>query len=395
MRYLFTSMPVVSHFLPLVPLAQQLMLDGHDVLVGTTGPAADAARRAGLTTTDAGGRLDARAPYDRLLEIIESGDAGKDAVDQDSLALHGEYFGEVGLRMLDDLVAAGRAWGADAVVYPAIHSAALVAAHELGAVAVLHGYGTPLPTFAPALAHVLASRAGAPESVTESIPEAAVEIDVLPPSLTNFAELPWTNGEPEHRLAMRYGAFNGAADVPGWLLGERKAPRIVLTCGSAEAQARRGETYRRVIEALAGTECEAVILSGGAVLDRLPDPLPPWVRVERWLPLKFALDHSDAIVHHAGSGTVLTSFAAGLPQVAIPMPGTVSVENARSVAACGAGTMLDLDALDTDELAKAVTAALTEPSQREAARAVRREMADMPSVRAVATRLSTIVGERR
>lgn len=234
-------------------------------------------------------------------------------------------------------------------------------------------------------------RAGAPES----IPEAAVEIDVLPPSLTNFAELPWTNGEPEHRLAMRYGAFNGAADVPGWLLGERKAPRIVLTCGSAEAQARRGETYRRVIEALACTECEAVILSGGAVLDRLPDPLPSWVRVERWLPLKFALDHSDAIVHHAGSGTVLTSFAAGLPQVAIPMPGTVSVENARSVAACGAGTMLDLDALDTDELAKAVTAALTEPSQREAARAVRREMADMPSVRAVATRLSTIVGERR
>lgn len=391
MKYLFTSMPVVSHFLPLVPLAQQLMLDGHDVLVATTGPAADAARRAGLTTTDAGGRLDARAPYDRLLEIIESGHAGKDAVDQDSLALHGEYFGEVGLRMLDDLVAAGRAWGADAVVYPAIHSAALVAAHELGAVAVLHGYGTPLPTFAPALAHILASREGAPESVQE----AAVEIDVLPPSLTNFAQLPWTNGEPAHRLAMRYGAFNGAADVPGWLLGERKTPRIVLTCGSAEAQARRGETYRRVIEALAGSECEAVILSGGAVLDRLPDPLPSWVRVERWLPLKFTLDHSDAIVHHAGSGTVLSSFAAGLAQVAIPMPGTVSVENARSVAACGAGTMLDLDALDTDELAKAVTAALTEPAQREAARAVQREMADMPSVRAVATRLSTIVGDRR
>lgn len=30
MKYLFTSMPVVSHFLPMVPLAQQLLLDGHD-----------------------------------------------------------------------------------------------------------------------------------------------------------------------------------------------------------------------------------------------------------------------------------------------------------------------------------------------------------------------------
>jgi glycosyltransferase len=391
MKYLFTSMPVMSHFLPLVPLAQQLALDGHDVLVATTGPAADAARRAGLTTTDAGGRLDAREPYDRLLETIESGGAGRDAVDQDSLTLHGEYFGEVGLRMLDDLVDAGGAWGADAVVYPGIHSVALVAAHQLGAVAVLHGYGTPLPTFQPALDHILASRAELPGGVAE----AAVEIDVLPPSLPNFATLPWSNGEPAHRLAMRYGSFNGAADVPRWLLGERKLPRIVLTCGSAEAQARRGETYRRVIDALADIECEVVILSGGAVLDRLPDPLPPWVRVERWLPLKFALDHADAVVHHAGSGTVLTSFAAGLAQVGIPMPGTVSVENARSMVASGAGTMLDLDALDTDELAKAVRTTLTEPAQREAAVAVQREMAGMPSVRDVATRLSTIVGERR
>jgi UDP:flavonoid glycosyltransferase YjiC (YdhE family) len=390
MKYLFTSMPVVAHFLPLVPLAQQLVLDGHDVLVATTGPAAGAAQRAGLTTIDAGGRLDARALYDRLLEIIGSGNAGNDTLDSEALTLHGEYFGEVGLRMLDDLLDIGRAWGADAVVYPGIHSIALVAARQLGAVGVLHGYGTPLPTFEPALAHILASRDDLPDQVAE----AEVEIDVLPPSLPNYAQLPWTNGEPTHRLAMRYGSFNGAAEVPQWLLGEREVPRIVLTCGSTEAQARRGETYRRVIEALEGTPCEAVVLSGGAVLDRLPDPLPSWVRVAQWLPLKFALDHSDAIVHHAGSGTVLTSFDSGLPQVGIPMPGTVSVSNARSMAACGAGTMLDLDALDTDELAKAVLEALTSEAQRAAAVAVQREIHDMPSVREVASRLTGVVGER-
>jgi len=387
MKYLFTSMPVVSHFLPMVPLAQQLLLDGHDVLVATSGPAADAARRAGLTTVDAGGRLDARAPYDRLLELIDSGAAGHAPASEEALRLHGEYFGEVGLRMLDDVVDVGRAWGANAVVYPGIHACGLIAARQIGAVGVLHGYGTPLPTFDPALAHMLASRDDLPDRVQE----AEVEIDVLPPSLTNFAELPWTNGRPAHRLAMRYGSFNGAADVPRWLLGPRDVPRIVLTCGSAHAQARRGETYRRIVEALEGVRCEAVILSGGAVLDRLPDPLPDWVRLERWLPLKFTLDHSDAIVHHAGSGTVLTSFAAGLPQVAIPMPGTVSVSNAQSVAACGAGTMLDLDALDTDELNKAVITALTSAEQREAAVAIRREIEDAPSVRAVATRLEAIV----
>lgn len=390
MKYLFTSMPVVSHFLPMVPLAQQLMLDGHDVLVATTGPAADAARQAGLATVDAGGRLEARAPYDRLLEVIDSGQAGHAPDDGESLSLHGEYFGEVGLRMFDDLVDAGRAWGANAVVYPGIHAGALVAANEIGAMAVLHGYGTPLPTFAPALAHML----GARDDLPDELAEAEVELDVFPSSLPNFAELPWTNGRPAHRLAMRYGSFNGAADVPRWVLSERDVPRIVLTCGSAEAQARRGETYRRVIEALDSTDCEAVILSGGVRLDRLPDPLPSWVRVERWLPLKFVLDHSDAVVHHAGSGTMLTSFTAGVPQVAVPMPGTVSVSNAQSVAACGAGTMLDLDALDTDELAKAVTTALASETQRSAAAAIQREIGDMPSVRAVATRLSHIAHER-
>lgn len=391
MNYLFTSMPVMSHLLPMVPLAQQLMLDGHDVLVATTGPAADAARRAGLTTVDAGGRLDAREPYDRLLAIIDSGNAGHGPVEEDSLSLHGEYFGDVGLRMLDDVLDVGRAWDASAVVYPGIHACGLVAARELNAVGVLHGYGTPLPTFQPALEHTLASRDDLPNKVAE----ADVEVDVLPPSLENFAELPWSNGKPAHRLAMRYGSFNGAADVPRWLLGERAVPRIVLTCGSAEAQARRGETYRRIIEALHAIECEIVVLSAGARLDRLPDPLPAHVRVEPWLPLKFALDQSDAVVHHAGSGTVLTSFAAGLPQVAIPMPGTVSVSNARSVEACGAGTMLDLDALDSDELARAVTDALTSRAQRDAAVAMQREIEDMPSVRAVATRLSEIVRERR
>lgn len=390
MKYLFTSMPVVAHVLPLVPLAQQLVLDGHDVLVATTGPAADAARRAGLTTIDAGGRLDAREPYDRLLDVIVSGGSGHAADDPEALRVHGAHFGDVGLRMLDDLLRIGRRWGAQAVVYPGIHACGLVAAHALGAVGVLHGYGTPLPTFAPALEHILAER----DDLPDRVPEAEVEVDVLPPSLPNFAELPWTNGTPRHRLDMRYGSFNGAADVPPWLLGEREAPRVVLTCGSTEAQARRGDTYRRIIEALDGTGCEAVILSGGAVLDRLPEPLPPWVRIERWLPLKFTLDHADAIVHHGGSGTVLTSFAAGLPQVAIPMPGTVSMSNGQAVQACGAGTVLDLNALDTEELARAATDVLSSSAKRRAAVAIRREMEEMPSAADVAARLSAVVGER-
>ncbi|WP_156170466.1 glycosyltransferase [Dermacoccus sp. PE3] len=374
--------------MPLVPLAQQLQLDGHSVLFATTGPASEAARRAGVGTVDAGGRLDARAPYDRLLQTLADGNAGKETLDEDALTVHGRLFGEVGLRMLDDLVDIGRHWGADAVVYPGIHSAALVAARQLGATAVLHGYGSPLPTFTPALDHILRERSDLPDSLSE----AQVEIDVFPPSLVNHAEMPWDNGRPEHRFTMRYGSYNGASDVPMWVLEKSStSPRIVLTCGSTDALARRGETYRRIIEALDGTDCEIVVLSGGVKLDRLPEPLPANVRVEQWLPLSLLLEHSDAILHHGGSGTVLTSLAAGIPQVGIPMPGTVNMSNMQSVVARRAGTTVDLDDLDSTDLADAVRTALADPALRGAAENVRDEMAAMPSTHAVAAQLSEVI----
>ena len=115
------------------------------------------------------------------------------------------------------------------------------------------------------------------------------------------------------------------------------------------------------------------------------------MRVEQWLPLSLLLEHSDAIVHHGGSGTVLTSFAAGIPQIGIPMPGTVNMANMQSVVARGAGSTVDLDALDSTDLANAVRTALADPAPRGAAENVRDEMMAMPSTHAVAARLSEVI----
>ncbi|MGY1456685.1 glycosyltransferase [Streptomyces sp. SS8] len=388
MRYLFTSMPVSSHLMPLVPLAHAAQAAGHEVLVATCGPAERTAVAAGLVTAEAGAARQARQAYDDLLRMLERAEAGSAPDDATSLAVHGRAFGEVGARMLDDLVDIARAWGADAVVYPGIHSAALVAARAAGVPAVLHGYGTPLPTFGPALEYLAphAAKAG-----VEKVTEAEIEIDVLPPSLANFTDVPTDIGRPAHRLAMRYGCFNNGGTLPRWAMRRSDVPRVVATCGSSAAMTREGALYRDIVLATRELGAELVLLTADADLPKLPSTLPPHVRPERWLPLRALLDHCDAIVHHGGSGTVLSSFAAGVPQVSLPMPGTVNVSNARTVAARGAGPTLDIDASGPEAVAGALTEVLRDPAPRRAAQEVAEEMAAMPSPAAVVDRISELL----
>ncbi|OZV83633.1 hypothetical protein CA850_02910 [Micromonospora echinospora] len=392
MRYLFTSMPVASHVMPLVPLAHAALAAGHDVLVATSGPAARTAVAAGLVTADAGGSRQARQPYDDLLDMLARGEAGEAPDDPTSLAVHGRQFGEVGARQLDDLVTIARDWHADAVVYPGIHAAALVAARAVGIPAVLHGYGTPLPTFGPALEHLAphAARLG-----VESVTEAAFEIDVLPASLANFTDVPTAIGKPQHVLPMRYGCFNNGGTLPHWALRRGDVPRVVATCGSAAAMTLDGRLYRDIVIATGRLGAELILLTADADLPELPAELPPHVRPERWLPLRALLDTADAVVHHGGSGTVLSSFAAGVPQVSLPMPGTVNVSNARSVTARGAGPTLDLDSVDPDTVTVALEAVLRDPRPRRAARDVAAEMAAMPPAASVIHRIGELIRDGR
>ncbi|MFI6230582.1 glycosyltransferase [Micromonospora echinospora] len=392
MRFLFTSMPVASHLMPLVPLAHAALAAGHDVLVATSGPAARTAVAAGLVTADAGGRRQARQPYDDLLDMLARGEAGEAPDDPTSLAVHGRQFGEVGARQLDDLVTIARDWHADAVVYPGIHAAALVAARAVGVPAVLHGYGTPLPTFGPALEHLAphAARLG-----VAAVTEAEFEIDVLPASLANFTDVPTAIGKPQHVLPMRYGCFNNGGTLPHWALRRGDVPRVVATCGSAAAMTLDGRLYRDIVTATGRLGAELILLTADADLPELPTELPPHVRPERWLPLRALLDTADAVVHHGGSGTVLSSFAAGVPQVSLPMPGTVNVSNARSVTARGAGPTLDLDSVDPDTVTLALEAVLRDPRPRRAARDVAAEMAAMPPAASVVHRIGELIRDGR
>lgn len=72
------------------------------------------------------------------------------------------------------------------------------------------------------------------------------------------------------------------------------------------------------------------------------------------------------IVTHAGMGTLMAAFAAGVPALCIPL-GRDQVENAERVGELGAGTMLTPEA-GPDELREAIAAALADTSLRAGAR---------------------------
>ena len=121
---------------------------------------------------------------------------------------------------------------------------ALVAARAAGVPAVLHGYGTPLPTFGPALEYLAPHTA---EAGVEKVTEAEIEIDVLPPSLADFTDVPTGIGRPAHRLTMRYGCFNNGGTLPHWAMRRGDVPRIVATCGSSATMTREGALYRDIV----------------------------------------------------------------------------------------------------------------------------------------------------
>src|SRR5438128_1215203 len=80
-----------------------------------------------------------------------------------------------------------------------------------------------------------------------------------------------------------------------------------------------------------------------------------------------------AIVCHGGSGTVLGALAAGVPMVVTPLFAD-QPHNARRVAATGTGLALFPPDLQAETLRAAVSRVLGEPSFRDAAQAMAREI---------------------
>lgn len=355
-RILITTSPGLGHVLPQVPTAWALRAAGHDVLFAVPSNP-DKIASAGLPAVDSAPGFDFRALFTRFI-ADDTTPAGQQATPDFAARL----FAAVSAPSVDEVVRLATDWRPDLIMGGPLEGAGGVAAALLGVPALVHGIG---PGQDPALTADVAERMIDVYQRFGVRPRpAAAFLDISPPSLRASG----VTGIP-----VRYVPFNGGGVLESWLTTPRDRPRITVTLGTVVPQMGGLGALTRLTAAAGEVDAEFVFALGGA--DPAPlGVLPANVRVVDWVPLNALLTVSDAVVHHGGAGTVMTAFAAGVPQLVLPQ-GADQFINADLVARSGAGEAVSAADLDVARL----TDLLTDSAKRSAAAKIVDELAGQPS----------------
>lgn len=180
--------------------------------------------------------------------------------------------------------------------------------------------------------------------------------------LTSAAfELGGGEGVPEN---VRY--CGPRLDDPDWASDfkepEGKGP-LVLVSLSTTTQGQE-KMIRNIIRGLARMPVRALVTTGPS-FEAGDLEVPPNVTLVDSAPHSAVLPHADAVVTHAGHGTVIKSLACGVPMLCMPV-GRDQPDTAARVVASGAGLRLRPGA-GPRAIAASLTRILTEPEFRSAA----------------------------
>ncbi|APU43882.1 nucleotide disphospho-sugar-binding domain-containing protein [Streptomyces sp. TN58] len=359
MRILFTGPASAGHLFPMIPTAQALRAAGHDVLFAGSQPLHQL-RQAGFPLVEIG---DGRSVRDVFEESTDdevryvSPDLTPDQIlDR---AAHG--FALVSRPTVGGLLQAAESWRADLLVYDSFQASAPLVAAKLKIPSVIQNFGV---TSGLDMARRLAANfTEAYEAYGVDGPAESTALNIVPASL---------GGDPGG-LRMRYVPYNGGGVVPLELLSRGDRPRVAVTLGTVLTEFDGVRAIVRLIEAAASVDAEFLLAVGDADLAPL-GTLPDNVRPLPWVPLAELLTASDALVHHGGSGTLLTALQAGLPQLLLPQ-GADHFTNTDALTATGAALRATSDEAD----AALLTRLVSDPSLREAAARLRAENAALPS----------------
>ncbi len=409
MRVQFTVSDWPAHYQPMVPLGWALQAAGHDVRVVCAPSQAIVLDQAGLTPVPVLGDMDMvwLQRFDNL-NRIKAGtwryplpglhpDTGEEMPTLDGFDFEG-YANECKRRVMRETKVGvqgalefARAWKPDLVVHDRLSLEGVLSARAVGVPHVAHLWGPvgteeadpdlyPLPVdyagFFP--------RNGVPPMGPELI---EYVIDLCPPSMR-----PPTNAL---RLPVKYVPYNGPGAMAPWALETPERPRVAVLWSNSVSSSYGAGSYLvpSVVRALAGQDLELVLPVHPDDVKALGE-LPSNVRAIERFPLRLLLPTCDAIVHHGGAGSVMTSVAAGVPQLGLTFGPEQDADAAR-LAATGAGEHITGDRADDDAIRSAVSRLLTESSYREAAARLRAENDERPAPSALVPLLERLAATGR
>ena len=365
-KIMFASLGAYGHLYPMMPLALACADAGHEAVIATGPPFLG---QLPLPTVPG---------YPPNLEldwaIQEARRRHPDLHDQDfSMAMFADVTAEFAIPTMIEQCERIRP---DLVVYEGMHTGAGVAASVLGIPAA--AYAIALASFIYNDLHSATVDYQRDTWLQRNLtpPEgngllAAALINPAPPTVRQ------TDGSRVPTIPIRSVAYNEfSAGVPAWLNGPRSRPRIYLTLGTVSFGA--VEVLSRAIAEIAPLDVDVLVAVGPEGDPAALGEVPANVHVERFVAQSAVLPLVDLIVHHGGTGTVLSALEVGLPQLLLPQ-GADQFFNADLLTTTGAARALPNDAQQPGAITEAVRALVGDSQERETAARVRDEIAAMPS----------------
>jgi rhamnosyltransferase subunit B len=155
---------------------------------------------------------------------------------------------------------------------------------------------------------------------------------------------------------------------------------IIFTPGSANVQAHT--FFHAALAAVTQLGRRAVFVSRD--LSQLPPDLPSTVLAVEYAPFSTLLRHASAFVHHGGIGTLSQGFAAGVPQLLMPMAHD-QPDNENRLRRLGAGFGLTPKNFTPARVAEALQKLATDPSTATAVQECAKRITTRPTAQPLMT----------
>lgn len=362
MRVLFVGGPLIGHTFPMLPLALHLHEAGHEVLLGS-GDEVVTALRDMLPVVTVADPMSVRVPIQALaLHPVAARNALRGSADPEVAA---RVFISVNERMAARVITAAQRFAPDLIVHEPFAAAAVIAADRLNVPAVLHNIGLDH-------GHEVNARLLGKLGMRHIFD--TVDLSIAPPSIVQVPGWP-----------MRYVPFSTPGPpLPAWLTDPPSRSRILVTRSTMLGD-NQPTFLKSVLRAAPHVDAEFVIVRPDSDIGRRRD-LPGNIRTVGWTVLSDALRTCTAMINHGGAGSVYAALHAGLPQILTPDTGDRGW-NAALVDRRGAGISVPPRRIDADH----ITRLITDPQLATAAQEVAAEMAAMPSLETITTRLLTLL----
>jgi MGT family glycosyltransferase len=199
-------------------------------------------------------------------------------------------------------------------------------------------------------------------------------LSFVPPSLQGSSgRLPPT----AHSLHPEIFDRSGTETLPAWASTLGSRPVVYVTMGTVAH--RFANVFPPILAALRDEPIDLVVTVGREQDPAALGPQPSNVHVERYIPQTLIFPRCDLVIMHGGFNSMQSALYHGLPMLFIPIMADQPV-NAAICTKLGVAQTLALRELSPDRVKSAVRELLEDPSYREKASLLQREMQSLPKL---------------